>query len=108
MYNSTKQFRCDNNLCRTIKKVNSRYLLLRVPVDLWTHTRYHSIIDFSFSFLCAQISVRPQILHDARENMDASMHIFRLIFDARLEVHLCDNLPRKIPYCRLRPIHFGH
>jgi hypothetical protein len=28
--------------------------------------------------------------------------------EVALEVVVCDNPPRKVPYYRLRPIHFGH
>jgi hypothetical protein len=46
----------------------------------------------------------------ARQPPPTSRGARRLPLDDELEemVELCDNPPNKIPYYRLRPIHFGH
>jgi mannosylglycoprotein endo-beta-mannosidase len=36
------------------------------------------------------------------------IHAVAKIITKILALRLCDNPPRKIPYYRLRPIHFGH
>jgi hypothetical protein len=53
----------------------------------------------------ANVVVLPYDDHDRAVKLLHSLD--RTIWDGKVE-DICDNPPRKVPYYRLRPIHFGH